>query len=62
MSDPKRTWRDIARELAGEENPFRCIELSEELTQTMDEEERQKPTVFVSGPSVQQSQKQKSSD
>jgi nitrogen fixation/metabolism regulation signal transduction histidine kinase len=54
MNDPKRTWRDIARKLASEENPLRCIELSEELTQTMDEEERQKErTVFVSATPAQ---------
>jgi len=41
MSDPNRTWQDIARELASEDNPLRCTE------QTMEEEEHRKCTVSI---------------
>jgi len=47
MSDPKRTWQDISRELASENNRLRCTELSEELTQSMEQEERRKHIAFI---------------
>jgi hypothetical protein len=38
----RRDWRDIARELAQEENPNRLLQLTKELDEAMLAEERQK--------------------
>ena len=38
--EPKRNWQEIAHELAHEQNPSKCLELSLELNQAITEEER----------------------
>ena len=37
---PSRSWQEIARALAQEQNPSKCLELSLELNQVMKEQER----------------------
>ena len=33
--NPTRSWREIARELASEKNPSKCVELSHELNEAI---------------------------
>ena len=44
--NPPRNWKDIARELAHEQNRSKCVELSHELNQAIVEEERKGGTTW----------------
>lgn len=47
MSPPHRNWKEIARELAHEQNPSKCLELSHELNKAITEEERKGGPLFT---------------
>jgi hypothetical protein len=40
MSEPNRTWRDIATEMSAEQDPQRMMRLAEELNSALEGEER----------------------
>lgn len=48
MSEPNRTWRDIAREMSAEQDPQRMMRLAEELNSALEREERHTTTMCSS--------------
>ncbi len=48
MSEPNRTWRDIAREMSAEQDPQRMMRLAEELNSALEREERRTMTMCSS--------------
>ena len=48
MSEPNRTWRNIATEMSAEQDPQRMMRLAEELNSALEREERRTMTMCSS--------------
>jgi hypothetical protein len=51
MSEPNRTWRDIATEMSAEQDPQRMMRLAEELNSALEGEERARRCATLAGAS-----------